>query len=334
LHLDTSIAAVPTLSARNHFAIKNTHSRKTNDGKSTAVYCAMEHSETLEVVVEFVRRSIVSCPECDPSMMLSESERRRALAVKAAVEADNRIKNLSDFEYVQYALTCSGESLEMVCERVYLMEAFKKEYKLLDEALQGIKLFHGCVKHHPGFMLAIEYLARSDNYCAVSNYQAFNPDMAQTFEQTQAWLGGIFYQYQAQQPNFSAMRNGISVIVDCMGASPSNFNATLVEKYAVELRRAYPMNQREWYFINAGMIATLTCSMWKRFLPKRHLKTFHFANSAPGLEGKSLRSVYHTPNRDAAEKRMLMQVLKFLLLRYQNQHNFSLENAWVVERLP
>jgi CRAL/TRIO domain len=290
----------------------------------------MVDSFALEVIAEYVRQNTPQTPMDDPTMRISPAEKARALAIKAAVEADSRTRNLSDFEYVHYALTCREESLDVVCERVYLLEAFKNEYKLLDEALQGVQLFAAYLTIFPGIVLAIDFLPNTGNYCVVCDYKAFRPAERQTDEETRSCLGGIFYQKQASQPDFQAIRNGVSMMLECMGASFANFDSNKLEQYMIEFRRAYPIKQKEWFFLNANTIATLTYGMWKRFLPRHIQETFHLSHQVEGLGGTSLSTVYNTPTPEDAEKRLLVKVWQLLARRYQNQQNFSLETATVV----
>ena len=70
--------------------------------------------------------------EEDKVLQLRRTELERALAIKQAVEQDMRIhhKSITDFDYVQWSLTTGEDSLEVVVEKVYLMQCFRDEYKI------------------------------------------------------------------------------------------------------------------------------------------------------------------------------------------------------------
>jgi CRAL/TRIO domain len=264
----------------------------------------------------------------DPTMTLSLAEKARALQIKAAVEADPRLSTLADFEYVQYALTCADESLEMVCQKVHLLQAFKQEYQILDEAVQGCQAFHELLHLQPGYMLAVEYLPSTRNYIKIADMAAFQPSRVQTKGQWGIFLGGLFYIYQCLNPSFEAMRTGISSMLECEGASMDTFNPGLLEKTASELLQFYPKNVKEVFFLNSGTAANLMYACLKRFLPKRIQQMIKLGYKTDGMhEGQRIDSLYLTPTPEKAQERMALKVLQLLALRYQNQRAFSLDDV-------
>ncbi len=261
-------------------------------------------------------------------MTLSRAEKARSLQIKAAVEADSRLHSLTDFEYVQYALTCANEDLAQICERVYLMQAFKEEYQIVDEAVQGIHIFYELLQLLPGYMLAIEYLPSTRNYIKITDMAAIDPSRVKTHEQFRVFLGGLFYTFRCLNPTFEAMRTGISSMLECQGASLEQFNYAFVEKAAVELLHAYPKNVKEVFFLNSSTVANLVYACIKRFLPQRIQKVFKLGHKTDGMhEGDRLDSLYLTPTPEHAQERMVRQVLNLLALRYQNQQDFSLDKV-------
>lgn len=281
-------------------------------------------SASLDAIIGAVRDA-AERPLDDPTMYLSPAEEARALEIKEAVEADHRLASLSDFEYVHWALTTVGESMECVLDRVFRMQCFCGEYKLSDTLEEGIILFFQHTKAHPGHMLAMEYLPSSENYIAISDYAAFYPGSIKTDEQFRIFMGGNFYQLQAQQPNFRAIRNGVSLMVECQDSSFENLDAGLQERYMVELFATYPQKLKEWFWVNSATVANMTCALWRRFLRPNMKDKFIMGHQIPGLDSRRLDTIYCVPTPEAANERMMLKALKFLALRYQNQKKFRLK---------
>ena len=145
-------------------------------------------------------------------------------------------------------------------------------------------------------------------------------------------MGGSFYLQQALFPNFQAMRSGASYILECMDASMDNTNFKVVEKESTELYSHYPMKFHELYLLNAGTVVTFITSLWRQFLPERITNKFQLGARVEGLEGgRKINELYCVPTEEDARKRMLVKVLKNLILRYENQVNFSLDKAVLME---
>lgn len=276
----------------------------------------------------------------DPMMRITHAEKDRAVAIKEAVENCSRCRNLTDFEYVHYALTTHGETMEKIRHRVYMMQCFRDEYNVFDEALQGVHLFRQLTVQQPGLFLDISYQPSSQNYIAVCDQAAWNPDVfkgGQGDVQWRIFLGGMFYKHQCQNPNFRCIRNGMSFLVECLDSSLlNNFDPSVMERMMVELFHHYPHKFKEWYFLNSNTIANMTYAVWKRFLPERLRKSFHLGyHLMDQLQeaGTRLDEFYNTPTPEANRDRIVLKVLRFLIERYRNQKEFSLAACTPVDVL-
>lgn len=284
-------------------------------------------SAQVDAIVEAVQQS-TTCSAQDPTMQLLPEEKERALEIKAAVEVDQRVQNLTDYEYVQYALTTTGDALENVRERVYRMQAVREEYGITDDATQGVQLYHQMTMQHPGMFLAVDYLPQSDNFIIVLDYAAFVPP--KTDEEYRIFMAGFYYLHQATNSNFRAIRVGVSCLVECSGAEYRNLDLGFFEKFAMQSFGLYPMNVLEEFYLNSESTITLALSIMKRFLPQRIQKKIHLGHRIEGLEGTRIDVLYKTPTEEAARERMVLEVLKLLTLRYQHQKNFSLSEARLI----
>ncbi|CAB9531370.1 expressed unknown protein [Seminavis robusta] len=266
-------------------------------------------------------------PAQNELMEISQAELDRAMEIKAVFAQDERLREMpSDFMCVQYALCTGDESLEILCDRAYLVQCFKEEYKIANTVEEGIDLFHQYTLLQPGNFLAMEYLPDEKNYFIIVDAAAFFPSAIKTDDQVRTWIGSTFYWWQATLPDFQAIRNGWTQMFECMGASFDNFDAALTER-AKDLMKAYPKNQRVLYFLNSPTVVNIFWALWKRGLPEREAKSFVLGHSIPGWEGERIDSLYKQPTEEAAREKMILNVYDFLQLRMKNEREFSLDRA-------
>lgn len=263
----------------------------------------------------------------DSTMFLSHAEYDLAVAIRLAVEGDARLTNLTDMEYVQYALTCAEETMEGILGRVYTMQAFRHEYNILDTVADGIQLFNDFTLQHPGMILTVDYLQSTQNYIVVRDLAAWYPARPKTQAELRILMGGSYYIFQCKNPNFTAIRNGMTSMNECMDATTENFSYEGMERLFHELIRPYPKNQREAFFLNSPEICNMIYSLWKRYLPEKITRAFQMGHQVQGMEGHRIDELYKTPTQEIARKKVVLRVYDFLQLRYHNQATFSLANC-------
>ena len=261
----------------------------------------------------------------DTTMQLSIAEINRALEIKRAVEADDRVVPISDFSYVQYALTSGEESIECICERVYLMQCFREEYRIHDTVNEGVDLILAATVNHPGYLLAVEHLVSTQNYARILDLAAFYPSSVKTDENLRVVMGYNYYVWQAVFPNFQAIRNGMTTIVECMDTTFDNFDHDVLEKLMVHLYKPYPKNQLEFFFVNSPTVVNIIWGLMKRTVPFRERRKYILGHHVPGFEGRRIDALYKLPNEDVARVRLLNSVLFLLRLREKNEVSFSLD---------
>lgn len=287
----------------------------------------MEDMQQVDNIIAALRQETAVAAD-DISMQLTSAEVARAKEIKTAMEALPELPNLSDFEVVQFALTCPGMSLEQACDKMSRFHSFRREYRIEDTARDGVQRFHHMTLQHPGLVLALEYLPSSSNYIAVHDYAAFFPP--KTEEETHVLFQGLFYLDQAKFPNFQSIRVGYTCLIECSGAGYANFDADFCQKFVVELFNSYPLNQKEVYYINSESTMSMMTALWNRFVPERVRNKWVLGFQIPGFEGQRIDVLYKTPTEEEARGRTVLQLLKNLLLRYTNQQNFSLSNPSII----
>lgn len=261
----------------------------------------------------------------DPRMQISAQEKDRALKIKVAVEKDERLRSLSDYEYVEWALTTVGLGLDVICERVYRMQCFREQYRIQDTAVDGAVILCTLIARLlPGYILSFDFLHSSKNYCTVIDCARFLPRQIQSEDDFRNLLGNAFYMYQAAQCDFAAARNGQCMLLECMDSGFHNYETRVVDRWMHDLFLNYPKNDGEYFYLNSPMVMNIFYASIKPFLSERTRKAFRLGHQAPGMEGRRLDSVYNSPSPEAARERTILKVCAHLELRYRNQAAFSL----------
>jgi CRAL/TRIO domain len=283
-----------------------------------------------QVMNEAVTMALVDAiANLDTTMFLSHAEYDLAVAIRQAVEANEHLTNLTDMEYVQYALTVvsAQETMDSILERIYMMQAFRREYNIQDTAADGIQLFNDLTLQHPGWILTIDYVASTQNYIAIRDLAAFYPSRPKTPVELRIMMGGMYYIFECMNPNFTAIRNGMSSMNECMDVTMENFSYEAMEKLLHELIRPYPKNQRGTFFLNSPEMINVFFSMYKRFLTEKITKTFQMGHQVEGMEGRRIDELYKIPTPEIAREKVVLRVYDFLQLRYLNRATFSLANC-------
>jgi CRAL/TRIO domain len=263
------------------------------------------------------------------TMSLSQEEIDRALEIKMAITSDPNLDNLSDFEYVQYALAlpASEEPIATVLEHAYAMQCFRQEYRITDTLEQGSELFRASLRQHPGFFLAIEYVPNPGNFIAIDDVAAFDPSVLSGYEERRIGMAGFYYRYQCVSSTFQAIRSGVAIMVECEGCSFSNFDAKANEQFMLEFFRWYPKRHKEVLFLNSPTIINVAYSLWKKYMNSNMKDAFRLGYQIEGMEGQRIDALFKTPSPEIARQHMVQKVEQFLKLRYRNQKTFSLNNV-------
>lgn len=288
---------------------------------------ADEGEESDEEGVDFV----IMGGEGDPSrMLLTKDEREWALRIKAAIEEDPDLDNLSDFAYAQYALLepklAPGASLEPVLERAYQMQAFREEHRILNTSSQAKQIFRDTMSLFPGFFLAFMYNKEESSGGGYVFVFDSTKVLASTFSSNpkaiDTWLSTLYYIVHAASPDFESIRRGITFNVECEGFDlMKNFGVKVFSKAWTELGVAYPIHWAKLRHFHTSVFKNLLVSMAKRFIPKEIHGKFEVGCIC---EAGRLDKIYLVPDETAAYTRLVESVVKSLQQRSDNEKEFSL----------
>jgi CRAL/TRIO domain len=256
-------------------------------------------------------------------MVLSPTEQRWALNIKAAIEGTPEIDNLPDFYYGQLALVVN-DNVDAALERAQGMQYFREEYGILDTLQESRQITSQLVKLQPGVALSLSYYHRNGNYVFVYDLGAFDYKKATaTPESTRTFLAGGLYFCHAQCPDFTAIRKGSILLCECSDFDwRKHLDLATMRKMWTELLIVYPMDFYRMKYFNAGLFTNMINSLKKTFLPKHITDKIE---TGCRLEDGKLSDMYLVPDLETATRRFLDRVDESLVLRYHNIQTFRLE---------
>ena len=138
-------------------------------------------------------------------MLISNDERRRALAIKAAIKADDTLEPLSDMMYTQFALI-DGDNVEQALTRARHLQHFREEYQINDTFEQAQEISKKFLKDHPGHMLSIAYNPMEGNYVVIYDQARLDAKKLNFHKEWQIFLAYGWYLYHALSPDLHAIR--------------------------------------------------------------------------------------------------------------------------------
>ena len=115
--------------------------------------------------------------------------------------------------------------------------------------------------HFYGVFLCIQYLAAAQGYVSVVDWAALVPP--QTEEQYKAHFLGSYYIFYSHSPDFAAIRNGITMVVECEGAGLQNVRPHFMERIASDFYSHYPRKFKEVYFLNSPTVISIEIGWWR-----------------------------------------------------------------------
>lgn len=270
-------------------------------------------------------------PEDRAKLTLTRSEYNFALQIKSCVEAAVHLHNLTDFDYVCFAIANEGESMEQVLARIYTLQCFREHYNILDTAEEGMELIYQLlVVLQPFLVLDIEYVEHDQAFFSVCDLAKADPSQIKTHNDHRIFLGGYFYWWHCHYPEFRSLRNGKTVLCECMDTSMKNYDAPLSRKMLHEVLTCYPKVDKALCYIHSPAIPSMMYSMVKDYLPEKIREAFRLDHVIPGLEDQRLDAFYNVPTPEDAQARLLLKIAGYLNARYNNRNSFSFENVSIM----
>lgn len=267
----------------------------------------------------------------DNKMELTQAEYDFARDIKGLVEATPHVKNLMDFDYVCYAIAAENETLEQVLARIFTMQCFREHYNIQDTREEGIEIIHQRMGlQQPYMLLEMDYIERNQSFCSVVDLAQFFPSRAKTQSDYRILLGGAYYTWHCQFPEFRSLRTGATLLVECMDATLENFDRRVHHRLLHELMKCYPQVDKAIYFLHSSLVPSMMYNFTKKFLPDKIKNSFHLDYHIEGLEDQRIDGLYKQPTPELAQARLIVKINQFLRDRYRNRESFRLDSASIV----
>lgn len=259
-------------------------------------------------------------------MLLTDAEIQRAQTIKQAVQVNPDIDNLSDFEYVQYALASEPEeSLEFIVQkRIFTIQCFKQEYKVEETLEEGVTSFHHFTLAYPGFVLALEKYLTTGGYVCIQDWSKLFPARIDTPNKMRDFMVATYYHYHAWNPDFRAMRQGIRNMTECEGTSFANYDQAFFENSMEQLYVCYPKRHLVHHLLHTPSVINIVYGLCKRFLTPHIRDSIQVGQEVKGFEGHRIDELFTIPTPELARQKLVRNIEISLRLRQLNQRCFSL----------
>ena len=258
-------------------------------------------------------------------MAISQEERQRALALRAAVAEgdDTRDIPIPDMEFVQYAIIV-GDDIPKSLERIRKIHQFRTQYQINDTVEQGVESIRGFMDQQPGFSLNIDQCARQKHYVHVLDFAKFNPKKIHLPNDWKIFFRGIYYFVLALNPTLSAVRNGVLGILECDGMGFHNFCIEFERRLWYEHPSAYPFRFHELSWVRTPLVANVFHSLMKPIMPEEFRNSIHLGVTFDESFDGRLDTLFLQPSFEIANERQVMTAKSFLEKRFHNASHFKL----------
>lgn len=270
-----------------------------------------------------------------PSMQITEQEREWALAIKKAVEADDELKNLSDLEYVQYAIATEGD-VPGSLKRAKGLQLFRQEYGINDTLDQGTNMLQAMLQdHEPGLILSVDKVQTTtsdacddpdlfSHFVFVLDFAKINPKGIHLPSHKRDTLGALYYAHHATQTTPAAIRNGCVFIAECEGMTFDNISLDFLGSLFREMKSHYPIRIKEISWLRAATAATVMFALAKPFLPRHVRETVNLQYDFQAYDGRLDALFLTKPTPEENAMFILQKTSSHLAERLRNEKLFRL----------
>ncbi|CAB9525560.1 expressed unknown protein [Seminavis robusta] len=253
---------------------------------------------------------------------ISSEEREWAANIKAAAEAAEDIRNVSDMEYVHQAIIAKDD-VDGALKRLRGLQDFRDEYKIKDTVEQGIELIKGFLRQQEGFLLTIDVDREKGHFVWVYDTAKIAPERCDYPDDWQIYLGAMYYQMNAMHSNMFAIREGVVHIGECEGMSQKNFNLTHIRRIFSDLCEHYPFQHKELSWIRTPLAANLLYSFMRPLMRSDASYKFQTGCTFSGYSDR-LDGLFHSPSAEVSERFLLLRIQEYLTTRYFLEKNYKL----------
>ncbi|CAB9515587.1 expressed unknown protein [Seminavis robusta] len=266
---------------------------------------------------------------------LSEFELEWAWEIKEAIDRDEELNPISDYEVAQLAIVTLGqqEDLYSIRERVLALQCLRQEHKLTETPQEGVELMRQLTcQQQPGHILAFDLAQNQSHYIGVFDFARNKPSAVQTDKDWRVYLGGYYYLLNAANSNLTTIRNGFTSIVECDGMGYHSFSHSMQQRWATELGMHFPIETKESKWFHTPTAANIMCSFVKPWMSSRKARwdRIQLGCQLDSWEGR-IDSLINLPTPQVAQQKLLHNLHLALMERYHNQATFRLPDKPIEE---
>ncbi|CAB9525743.1 expressed unknown protein [Seminavis robusta] len=261
-------------------------------------------------------------PPIDPSLFkISEQEKEWAIEIKDAIENLPDLDDLSDFMYVNLAISGKG-SLEWAVDRAYKMQEVRQEYNIALTYEEGKRSLQRMTELLPNYFMSYDFDPHSGKCTLVMD--AANPTIKvmRNPRSGDELCRAVHYMCYATFPSFESVRLGNIHIFECQGWQMSMNKVEIVKKIGHASHDAFPSNLITKFYHTSSM-TNIFCSMAKKLLSKDVGDRWQFGCKS---EAGRLDKFYMVPTPEAATQRVLNNWYKSLWIRMESEKTFKLDD--------
>ncbi|CAB9523689.1 expressed unknown protein (Partial), partial [Seminavis robusta] len=204
------------LNSRNQEVTDNEESQPNNDNQ-VPVAATNENQRVEGVDEEGATEDHPRVPSLPPSvtvqadpkfMEISDQEREWALQIKRTVEASPELDNIPDMMYAHLAIFSQGD-LDCAVNRVFNLQAYKKEYNIVDSIEEGKRVIEKYnIQDFQGIVLSFDFDLEAGTSLLVLDPTKLDKSVFKCHRKTKELFMALYYMSQAFFPNLGVVRKG------------------------------------------------------------------------------------------------------------------------------
>lgn len=286
--------------------------------------------------VPHLQSSIPSQPAhlTDPTMMLTDQERRWALAIKEKVNSSDSFRPLTDMECAHYAIISRGNMAEALV-RIEGMQTFREAYSIDNSPEQGVYFLEQFEILFPRALMHLDICPTTNAGIWVFDFGAHYAKKGISPNSTKGpdfnWEVSVlasYYMFTVIQPSLASIREGVGCALDFADYSFEHFSFEYYQRLHDECFGYLPLKWRKCEGYNTTMAANLGFSMIKTLMNANLKSTYKMGcqleGRGAGASAMRLREVYLQPSPETAHHRAVEKARELLILRAYHERTFRL----------
>ena len=199
----------------------------------------------------------------------TEQEIGWARAIKEAVEKDDNLQPLTDYEYIQHAIVAK-EKVHKALTRIQRMQTFRKTYAIPGEGTveDATQRLENVCRLHQGLFLSMGQDTKGRTVWT-GDFSKFHAKSLKTGQDWKDMMGSFYYIFQAMQHNVSSVRNGVVWVAHTHRVGWNNFSLELEKRAASFYSHCYPFRIQQMTMLDPPRVVHLMYALVKIFLSKK-----------------------------------------------------------------